>query len=286
MPELPEVEIVKQSLKSAIKYKKITKVIVKNRNLRFKVPIDFERSLKNKIVLNISRISKYIILEFKSKLYCVFHLGMSGTIHLVKKKINKVTNLSFYQYKQVPKKHNHLEFVFPKFTLIYNDPRRFGFFKLFRNVNDLNLYFKKIGPEPLSKNFNMNYLFKKIQNKKKNIKNILLDQNIIGGLGNIYVNEILFYSKINPKKRGSQITKREIKKIIRYSNIVLKLAIKYGGSSIRDFQNTEGLNGSFQKEFKIYGRKGEICSRNNCKGIIVKFFQTNRSTYMCEICQK
>tara|TARA_Y100001970_G_C13950012_1_gene707751 strand:- start:3 stop:863 length:861 start_codon:yes stop_codon:yes gene_type:complete len=286
MPELPEVEIVKQSLKSAIKYKKITKVIVKNRNLRFKVPIDFERSLKNKIVLNISRISKYIILEFKSKLYCVFHLGMSGTIHLVKKKINKVTNLSFYQYKQVPKKHNHLEFVFPKFTLIYNDPRRFGFFKLFRNVNDLNLYFKKIGPEPLSKNFNMNYLFKKIQNKKKNIKNILLDQNIIGGLGNIYVNEILFYSKINPKKRGSQVTKREIKKIIRYSNIVLKLAIKYGGSSIRDFQNTEGLNGSFQKEFKIYGRKGEICSRNNCKGIIVKFFQTNRSTYMCEICQK
>ena len=90
MPELPEVEIVKQSLKSAIKYKKISKVIVKNRNLRFQVPIDFERSLKNKIVLNISRISKYIILEFKSKLYCVFHLGMSGTIHLVKKKLIKL----------------------------------------------------------------------------------------------------------------------------------------------------------------------------------------------------
>tara|TARA_Y100000591_G_scaffold300992_1_gene294892 strand:- start:562 stop:1422 length:861 start_codon:yes stop_codon:yes gene_type:complete len=286
MPELPEVEIVKQSLKSAIKYKKISQVIVKNRNLRFKVPIDFERSLRNKVVLNISRISKYIIIEFKSNLYCVFHLGMSGTIHLIKKKIDKVTNLSFYQYKQVPKKHNHLKFVFSKFSIIYNDPRRFGFFKLFRNLNDLNLYFKKIGPEPFSKNFNVSYLFKKIQNKKKNIKNILLDQNIIGGLGNIYVNEILYYSKINPKKKGSQITKSEIKKIIRYSKIVLKLAIKYGGSSIRDFQNTEGLNGSFQKEFKIYGRKGEICSRNNCKGIITKFFQTNRSTYMCETCQK
>jgi len=286
MPELPEVEIVKQSLKSAIKYKKISQVIVKNRNLRFKVPIDFERSLRNKVVLNISRISKYIIIEFKSNLYCVFHLGMSGTIHLIKKKIDKVTNLSFYQYKQVPKKHNHLKFIFPKFSIIYNDPRRFGFFKLFRNLNDLNLYFKKIGPEPFSKNFNVSYLFKKIQNKKKNIKNILLDQNIIGGLGNIYVNEILYYSKINPKKKGSQITKSEIKKIIRYSNIVLKLAIKHGGSSIRDFQNTEGLNGSFQKEFKIYGRKGEICSRNNCKGIITRFFQTNRSTYMCETCQK
>ena len=286
MPELPEVEIVKQSLKNAIKYKKLSKVIVKNRNLRFKIPINFERSLKNKVILNISRISKYIIIEFKSNLYCVFHLGMSGTVHLVKKNIAKITNLSFYQYKQAPKKHNHLIFFFPNFKIIYNDPRRFGFFKLFRNYKDLNLYFKKIGPEPFSKEFNSNYLFKKIQNKKKNIKNILLDQSIIAGLGNIYVNEILFYSKINPKKEGSQISKNEIKKIIKYSKIVLKLAIKYGGSSIRDFQNTQGVNGSFQKEFKIYGRKGETCSRNNCNGIITKFFQTNRSTFMCEICQK
>ena len=89
MPELPEVEIVKQSLKNAIKYKKLSKVIVKNRNLRFKVPINFERSLKNKVILNISRISKYIVIEFKSNLYCVFHLGMSGTIHLVIKNLIK-----------------------------------------------------------------------------------------------------------------------------------------------------------------------------------------------------
>ena len=113
-----------------------------------------------------------------------------------------------------------------------------------------------------------------------------MDQNIIAGLGNIYVNEILFYSKIDPKKKGSEISKKEIKKIIKYSNIVLKIAIKSGGSSIRDFKNTNGDNGSFQKKFKIYGREGEACSRNNCKGKIIKFFQTNRSTYMCQICQK
>ena len=147
-------------------------------------------------------------------------------------------------------------------------------------------YFKKIGPEPFSKKFNFFYLYNKIKNKNKNIKNILLDQNIIAGLGNIYVNEILFYSKIDPKKKGSEISKNEIKKIIKYSNIVLKIAIKSGGSSIRDFKNTNGDNGSFQKKFKIYGRKGDACSRNNCKGKIIKFFQTNRSTYMCQICQK
>ena len=89
MPELPEVEIVKQSLKSAIKYKKLSKVIVKNRNLRFKLSKNFEKTLKNKVILNISRISKYIIIEFKSNLYCVFHLGMSGTMHMVKKKLIK-----------------------------------------------------------------------------------------------------------------------------------------------------------------------------------------------------
>ena len=286
MPELPEVEIVKQSLKRAINHKKIRKVIVKNRNLRFKLPINFEKTLQDKVISNISRLSKYIIIEFKSGLFCIFHLGMSGTVHIIKKKIDKITNLSFYQYKQLPAKHNHIKFIFTNFKIIYNDPRRFGFFKLFKSLDELNIYFKKIGPEPFSKKFNFFYLHNKIKNKNKNIKNILLDQNIIAGLGNIYVNEILFYSKLDPKKKGSEISKKEIKKIIKYSNIVLKIAIKFGGSSIRDFKNTNGDNGSFQKKFKIYGREGDACSRNNCKGKIIKFFQTNRSTYMCQICQK
>ncbi len=257
MPELPEVEIVKQSLKRAINHKKIRKVIVKNRNLRFKLPINFEKTLQDKVVSNISRLSKYIIIEFKSGLFCIFHLGMSGTVHIIKKKIDKITNLSFYQYKQVPAKHNHIKFIFSNFKIIYNDPRRFGFFKLFKSLEELNIYFKKIGPEPFSKKFNFFYLYNKIKNKSKNIKNILLDQNIIAGLGNIYANEILFYSKVDPKKKGSEISKKEIKKIIKYSNIVLKIAIKSGGSTIRDFKNANGDNGSFQKKFKIYGRKGD-----------------------------
>ncbi len=286
MPELPEVEIVKQSLKKSIKYKKIKDVIVKNRNLRFKISKKFEKILKNKFVKNVSRISKYIIIHLDTEIYCIIHLGMSGTIHLINDhNKKKQTNLSFYQSITLPKKHNHVQIIFPKFKIIYNDPRRFGFFKLICNKEKLDLYFKKIGPEPLSSKFNYKYLKNSLKNRKKNIKNLLLDQNFISGIGNIYANEILFYSKINPIRSGYKIKKNEIIKLIKYSKIVLNLAIKFGGSSIRDFKSISGSYGSFQKEFKIYGKEGENCSRKNCSGKIIKIYQSNRSTFFCKLCQ-
>ena len=147
------------------------------------------------------------------------------------------------------------------------------------------MYFKKIGPEPLSNKFNYKYLKNSLKNRKKNIKNLLLDQNFISGIGNIYANEILFYSKINPIKSGYKIKKNEIIKLIKYSKIVLNLAIKFGGSSIRDFKSTSGSYGSFQKEFKIYGKEGENCSKKNCNGKIIKIYQSNRSTFFCKSCQ-
>ena len=287
MPELPEVEIVKQSLINSIKYKKIQEVVVRNRNLRFKVARNFEKILKNKFITDVSRVSKYIVIHLESNMYCIIHLGMSGTIHLIKKSNKKkLTNLSFYQSKNLPKKHNHIKIIFPKFKIVYNDPRRFGFFKLIKNKEQLDLYFKKIGPEPFSKKFNFKYLKNNLTKRKKNIKNLLLDQNFVSGLGNIYANEILFYSKINPKKCGYEIKEEDMLKIVKYSKIVLNLAIKHGGSSIRNFKDMKGSLGSFQKEFKIYGREGENCSRNNCKSKILKIFQNNRSTFFCKLCQK
>ena len=287
MPELPEVEIVKQSLKKSIKYKKIKDVIVKNRNLRFKISKKFEKILKNKFVKNVSRISKYIIIHLDSEIYCIIHLGMSGTIHLINDhNKKKQTNLSFYQSITLPKKHNHVQIIFPKFKIIYNDPRRFGFFKLIYNKEKLDLYFKKIGPEPLSSKFNYKYLKNSLKNRKKNIKNLLLDQNFISGIGNIYANEILFYCKINPLKIARNITYNEIGKLSKYSKLVLNLAIKFGGSSIRDFKNTKGVSGLFQNEFKVYDRENKNCVRKNCKGKISKIFISNRSTFFCNLCQK
>ena len=127
MPELPEIEIVKQSLDKKVKFEKIKKVVVRNRSLRFKVPKNFESILKNKIIKKISRKSKYLILHL-GNICCVIHLGMSGTIHIINSKnSNKCTNTSFYGSSKLPLKHNHIEFFLKNSQFIYNDPRRFGF---------------------------------------------------------------------------------------------------------------------------------------------------------------
>ena len=287
MPELPEVEIVKRSLKNRINYKKIKKIIIKNRNLRFKVPQNFENILEGRVVIDILRFSKYIILSLDNSSFCLIHLGMSGTLHLINsKKQNKVTNLSFYHSKTLPKKHNHIKIKFSNFMIVYNDPRRFGFFKVFKNKNELNKYFEKKGPEAISSKFNYKYIKNKLENKNKNIKNFLLDQSFVSGIGNIYSNEILFYCKISPLKLAKKINNENIINLSKYSKLVLNLAIKYGGSSIRNFKNTKGISGSFQNEFKVYGREKKNCPRKNCRSKISKIFISNRSTFFCKSCQK
>lgn len=285
MPELPEIEIVKQSLDKNIKFEKIKKVVVRNRSLRFKIPKNFEIVLKNKIINKISRKSKYLILHLED-IYCVIHLGMSGTIHLINKKnFKKNTNTSFYSSPNLPLKHNHIEFFLEKYQLIYNDPRRFGFFKIFEKKS-LSDFFNNVGPEPLNNKFNINYIFNYFINKKKNIKSFLLDQKFVSGIGNIYASEILFYCKINPLKKAKSLTKLDIKKIRYFSKSILNQAIKKGGSSIRDFKNVEGRNGSYQNEFKVYQRENLNCLNKDCFGKIKKKVISKRSTFFCNRCQK
>ena len=287
MPELPEVEIVKQSLSKKIEQKRIKKVIIKNRNLRFKIPLKFEKLLEQKKIKKVTRFSKYLILNFNDNSFCLIHLGMSGTIHLINKHIiNKFTNTSFYNSPELPKKHNHVEIQFNDMSVIYNDPRRFGFFRFIDNPKELKKRFNHLGPEPFFLGFDLKYLLNFFINKKKDIKSFLLDQKFVSGIGNIYASEILFLCKINPKTYAMKLSKNDCKKIIYYSKSVLKKAIEKGGSSIRDFKNTEGKNGSFQKEFKVYQRENQGCSRKNCHGKIKKIFISNRSTFFCNICQK
>ena len=287
MPELPEVEIVKKSLSQNIQQKKIQKVIIKNRNLRFKIPSKFEQLLKNKFIVKVSRFSKYLIFNFSDKSFCLVHLGMSGTIHLIKKNnLNNFTNTSFYNSSNLPKKHNHVEIRLKNLKIIYNDPRRFGFFRYIKNEQELKKKFEHLGPEPFFKEFNLKYLMNYFKNKKKDIKSFLLDQKFVSGIGNIYASEILFLCKINPKKEAFKLTKKEGKKIISFSKIVLNKAIKKGGSSIRDFKNILGENGNYQKEFKVYQKESGNCPRNKCKGKIKKIVVAKRSTFYCNICQK
>ncbi len=287
MPELPEVEIVRQSLNKKINGKIIKKVIVKNRNLRFKIPLNFTSILKNKRIIKVDRFSKYLIIFLSNDHVCLIHLGMSGTIHLVnKKRKNFITNTSFYHSPTLPKKHNHVEIFFDDLKFIYNDPRRFGYFEIIQNFELLKNKINKFGPEPFSAKFNFDYLHSFLKNKEKNIKNFLLDQRFVSGIGNIYASEILYLSKIKPDKKAKNLTKKELKKILINSKKVLSNAINKGGSSIKDFKNISGLEGEYQKDFKVYQRAGLKCKRFNCEGIIKKKNISNRSTFFCNLCQK
>ncbi len=287
MPELPEVEVVRQSLDKKIKQKKVKKVIIRNKNLRFKIPSNFNQFLENQKIIKVDRFSKYLIFHLSNSGYFLIHLGMSGTIHILSnREKNFITNTSFYNSPMLPKKHNHVEIIFQNLKMIYNDPRRFGFFEIIENINLLKKRFSHLGPEPFSPKFEIQYVFSFLKDKKKVIKSFLLDQKFVSGIGNIYACEILYLSKIKPNKPAFLMSKVECKKIIINSRKVLLRAINKGGSTIKDFKNTSGINGGFQKSFNVYERYGLKCKRLKCTGVIQKKIISNRSTFFCNSCQK
>ena len=164
--------------------------------------------------------------------------------------------------------------------------RRFGFFKLFENTKLKEIvYLKKLGPEPFSALFCIKYVQTFIKNRKKNVKNLLMDQTFVSGLGNIYVNEVLFLSKIHPLRQCGNLESKNIKNLICNIRRVLKISINQGGSSIKDFKNIYGKSGNFQQFFNVYGQENKSCSRISCKGKIKKILISNRSSFYCNSCQ-
>ena len=286
MPELPEIEIVKRSLFKMINKAKIIDIKINNKNLRYKIPNTFSKHLIGEKILRISRRSKYLIFHFEKKLLLA-HLGMSGKLLLMRSCDNTIFKTSFYYDLNITRNHNHIYFILNNgLVLIYNDVRRFGFFKLY-NTTQLNkiIFLKKLGLEPFSRTFGVKYFKKFVQNKKKNIKNLLMDQTFVSGLGNIYANEALFMSKIKPLRICKSLNKNEMKNLIFNIKKILKFSISKGGSSVRDFQNTLGKSGTFQQFFHVYGQKNKNCSRISCKGKIKKITISNRSSFYCNRCQ-
>ena len=286
MPELPEIEIVKRCLFKMINKAKIIDVKINNGNLRYKIPSTFSKSLIGEKILKISRRSKYLIFYFKKKILLA-HFGMSGKLLIVRKSDNKIFKTSFYYDLNILNKHNHIYFKLNNnLVLVYNDVRRFGFFKLY-NTTEINRirFLKKLGLEPFNKELNIKYFKTFVKKRKKNIKNLLMDQTFISGLGNIYVNEALFMSRIKPIRLCSSLSLGEIKNLIFNIKKVLKFSISKGGSSIRDFKDTRGKSGVFQQFFHVYGRENKNCSRISCKGKIKKIQISNRSSFYCNKCQ-
>ena len=287
MPELPEVEVVKRSLEKKILNLKVKRVRINDFNLRYKVDKYRIALLKGKKIKKIERRSKFLIFEISSDLIMLIHLGMTGKFFFINRDKKKFKT-SFYYNLDKNEKHDRIIFYLQNNQkLIYNDVRKFGFIKLYKSKEYKNIsHLKNLGPEPLSKYWNLKYFQKYILNRNRNIKSILMDQKFISGLGNIYVNEILFLSRIMPYRKIKTLKNFEIIKIVKNTKKVLKNSIKMGGSSIKDFSSDNGKMGEFQQRFKVYGRKGEKCSNVDCTRSILKTFITNRATFFCKRCQK
>ena len=288
MPELPEVEVVRRSLQSFIKGLKIKKVSIFNRNLRYKIRRDFDKKIINQKIIFIRRRSKFLLLGLENHSVILIHLGMTGKIFIINNSSQKVFKTSFYYENKINKKHNHIMIKFNKFIkLIYNDVRKFGFVKIITSGSiKENNHLRLLGPEPLNKSFNIKYFNTKVKNIKKNVKNLLMDQKLVSGLGNIYVNEILHLSSVNPLKVSKNLKIHQTKKIVKNTKKILLKAIKSGGSSIRDFKGASGNKGNFQQKFMVYDRNGQVCKKTGCHGKIKKIYISNRSTFYCSECQK
>ena len=289
MPELPEVEVVKRSLERKIQNLDIKKVIINETNLRYRINPNDLSKLKGLKIKKITRRSKFLLFHFKNSIIMLAHLGMTGKFFFVSQN-NRKSKTSFY-YNLNEKKdniHNRVIFHFKgRQKLIYNDVRKFGFLKFYNEKNYNNsLHLKRLGPEPLSKNFNFKYFKHYIKNKNRPVKNLLMDQTFISGLGNIYANEILFSSKIKPIRKAKNLKDLEIKRMLKITKNVLKKSIMEGGSSVKNFSSLNGKKGSFQQKFNVYGKQGKNCSNADCKKRIIKIKISNRATFFCPACQK
>lgn len=280
MPELPEVETVMRGLEPAMIGKKINSVIKRRANLRIPFPDNLENALEGRKVQSLTRRGKYIIINLDSSAVLVIHLGMSGRVLIINDK----------NYE--PEKHDHLLIILNDGTqIVYNDPRRFGMVFLTSQDNfSSHKAFKDMGPEPLGNDFNAPILKERLKGKKTSIKQALLDQRIVCGLGNIYVCEALYDAGIAPTAIAGEISLSRLELLTKEIKKVLNRAIKAGGSTLKDYRHADGELGYFQHSFKVYDREGQICPKCKKAGVvkpcIKRITQSGRSTFYCSKTQK
>lgn len=270
MPELPEVETTVNSL-NILKNKKVIKVDVHTKKLRYPVPLNPLKQTLNSKIINLRRIAKYVIIDFDNLNSIIIHLGMSGRLKILKN-------------QSLIKKHDHLVFKFTNNNrLVFNDPRKFGFIDIIRSdkINNIR-YIKRLGLDALDKRLSKEYLYDKFHKSEVLVKQLLLNQYIVAGIGNIYASEILFDAKISPLNRGKDLNKYQIGTIIQSTKKILKKAIKFGGSTINDYISPDGTLGNFQNNFKVYGKEGKKIRGYKIKKMVLY----GRSTFFCPEIQK
>jgi formamidopyrimidine-DNA glycosylase len=282
MPELPEVETVMRGMMPVMVGQGIARTEVNRSDLRWPFPERMAERLTGVRVENMRRRSKYVLVDLNSGETLLIHLGMSGRILISGDPLG-----NFVHNHPAPEKHDHVVFHMENGArLTFNDPRRFGAMDILDTATaDQSPLLRDIGPEPLGNEFDESYFVNRVKTRKSPIKNVLLDQKLVAGLGNIYVCEALFRAGIHPARRGDKIAAKRLSPLVPIIREVLSDAIAAGGSSLRDFRNTGGELGYFQHRFDVYGREGDPCHAKGCGGIIERIVQSGRSSFFCPKCQ-
>jgi formamidopyrimidine-DNA glycosylase len=278
MPELPEVETIKEALKRSVEGAKVLSVEVRSPHLREQVPTNLPQLSSSAQILRIYRLAKYIIIDLNNGYSFILHLGMSGRI-----KILESESVSY-------EKHDHVILHTTKGLVIYNDARRFGLFTIDKTDHlQKNHLFEHLGLDPFDEQLTATYLENHFKQKQTAIKIVLLDQSIINGIGNIYASEALYEARISPLRKSSSLTHTDLEVLINAIRKTLTKAIKAGGSTLKDYRKPDGSMGYFQNQHCVYNKEGQRCPDCTCSEIdggIKRITQGGRSTFYCGYLQK
>lgn len=297
MPELPEVETVRRGLEPVLVDQRVKAVRLNRPDLRFPFPANLAEVVAGKRITRIARRAKYLLFEMDSGHTLLVHLGMTGKFTVWPQK-GAARNLGEFYYQDQAGysgegAHDHIVIDLDNNArIVYTDPRRFGFVDLIEpsGVDD-NRFLANLGVEPLGNELHAEFLANALAGRKSPLKAALLDQRIIAGLGNIYVCEALYRSRLSPKRISASIVRKRgpsplVETLVHSIRAVLGEALEAGGSTLRDYARTDGSSGQFQQRFDVYDREGEACRTQGCTSMIKRLVQSGRSSFYCPTCQR
>lgn len=271
MPELPEVETIRRGIAPHVTGRVITRAIVRDRRLRWPIIRGFEKKVAGRTIRSVDRRGKYLLLDLGGD-RIILHMGMTG-------------RLALFEGERPVAKHDHLDFVLSGgLTLRFNDARRFGAALWWPAGHATHLLLQHMGPEPFADAFSADYLFGLSRGRSAPVKNFLMDGRVVVGVGNIYAAEALFRARIRPMRAAGKVARAEYAALVRAVRDVLEAAIAAGGTTFRDFRDSDGQPGYFVQELSVYDRAGQPCRR--CKAPIARKVIGQRSSFYCPRCQK
>ncbi len=271
MPELPEVETTRRGIAPHARKRRVTKLTVYEPRLRWPVARELPRLVAGRRIERIGRRAKYLLIGLQGGGTLLIHLGMSGNLRAVPAGTPRL-------------KHDHFDLLLDSgVALRFNDPRRFGSLLYATGDPGLHPLLKDLAPEPLSPAFSDEYLWRVTRGRRVSIKSLLMNSHLVVGVGNIYASEALFRARIRPRRQARALKRAEVGCLVRAVRTVLKLAIRAGGTTLRDYRGADGAPGYFRQRLYVYERKGQPCRR--CRTAVRMLTQGQRSTYYCPSCQ-